>query len=197
MVHGGADLHKRISQIAVLTAEGGLTQQRIANTPDRVHRFFTQLPSPAGVAIEASGTWWWLADLLEGLGHQPVLSHPKHTKAIAAARLTNDRVDAARLAHLLRGNLLPEGLDPPGSGARSAGAPSTPGRAGQGPHPHQASRVRAAGPAQLHPTSATRWCTCPGPHGLCELGVLRFQFLETRPYEARPILGHVSPPLRR
>ncbi len=45
-------------------------------------------------------------DLLEGLAHQPVLSHPKQTKAIAAARFKHDRVDAERLVLLLRGDLL-------------------------------------------------------------------------------------------
>jgi hypothetical protein len=30
--------------------------------------------------------------LLERLDHQPVLSHPKETKAIASARLKNDKV---------------------------------------------------------------------------------------------------------
>lgn len=65
------------------------------------------------MAFEASGTWWWLVDLLEGLGHQPVLSHPKQTKAIAAARLKNDRVDAERLVLLLRGDLLPTVWIPP------------------------------------------------------------------------------------
>jgi hypothetical protein len=48
----------------------------------------------------------------EGLGHQPILSHPKQTKAIAA-RLKNDRVDAQRLALLLRGDLLPTVWIPP------------------------------------------------------------------------------------
>jgi Transposase len=54
--------------------------------------------------MEASATWWWLGDLLERLGHQPVLSHPKRTKTIVAARLKNDRVDTERLALLLRGD---------------------------------------------------------------------------------------------
>ncbi|MBI4240618.1 MAG: hypothetical protein HY613_02780 [Candidatus Rokubacteria bacterium] len=36
-----------------------------------------------------------------------MLSHPKQTKAIAAARLKNDRVDAERLLLLLHGDLLP------------------------------------------------------------------------------------------
>jgi transposase len=113
MVHVGVDLHKRVSQIAVLTDEGEITQHRLANEVEGLERFFTQLPPKTPVAIEASGTWWWLVDLLERLGHQPVLSHPKQTKAIAAARLKNDRVDAQRLALLLRGDLLPTVWIPP------------------------------------------------------------------------------------
>jgi transposase len=106
-VHVGVDLHKHMSQIAVLTEDGEITQQRLPNDVQRLESFFTQLPPRTPVAIEASGTWWWLVDLLERLGHQPILSNPKETKAIAAARLKNDRVDAYRLALLLRGDLLP------------------------------------------------------------------------------------------
>ena len=107
MVRVGVDVHKRMSQIAVLSANGELTQHRLENDRLRVQRFFAHVPAPARVAIEASGTWWWLVDVLERLGHQPVLSHPKQTRAIAAARLKNDRVDAERLVQLLRGDLLP------------------------------------------------------------------------------------------
>jgi transposase len=115
MVHVGVDLHKRISQIAVLTADGELTQHRLPNDLAHLEPFFAQLPTPSPIAIEASGTWWWLVDLLERLGHQPVLSHPKETKAIASARLKNDKVDAQRLALLLRGDLLPTVWIPPAS----------------------------------------------------------------------------------
>jgi transposase len=94
MVHVGVDLHKRVSQIAVLTTDGELTQHRLPNDLAQLQSFFAQLPTPSPIAIEASGTWWWLVDLLERLGHQPVLSHPKETKAIASARLKNDKVDA-------------------------------------------------------------------------------------------------------
>ena len=96
MVHVGVDLDKRSSQIAVLTDDGEIVQQRLANDAVRLTNFFSQLPPQTPIAIEASGTWWWLVDLLEQLGHQPVLSNPKQTKAIAAARLKNDRVDAER-----------------------------------------------------------------------------------------------------
>src|SRR5437762_13023218 len=113
MRHVGVDLHKQTSQIAVLSEEGELTQHRVANDIQRLAQYFTQLPPARPVAIEASGTWWWLVDLLERLGHHAILSHPKQTKAIAAARLKNDRVDAQRLALLLRGDLLPTVWIPP------------------------------------------------------------------------------------
>jgi len=113
MVHVGVDLDKRSSQIAVLTEDGEIVQQRLPNEAVGLEKFFAQLPPQTPIALEASGTWWWLVDLLERLGHRPVLSNPKQTKAIAAARLKNDRVDAERLALLLRGDLLPTVWIPP------------------------------------------------------------------------------------
>src|SRR5436305_12431387 len=50
----------------------------------------------------------WLAVLLEDYGFDPHLVHPSRGKAIASARLKNDKVDAAILAQLLRADLLPE-----------------------------------------------------------------------------------------
>jgi transposase len=60
------------------------------------------------VAFEAAYGWGWLVDLLEELELEPHLVHPSRCKAIAAARLKNDKVDAATLAQLLRADLLPE-----------------------------------------------------------------------------------------
>ena len=112
MNYVGVDLHKHFSQIAVLSRDGKVLQHKLANDLPLIRRFFRHL-EPAQVAIEATGTWWWLTDLLEELGHQPVLSHPKATKAIAWARLKNDRVDAERLALLLEADLLPTVWIPP------------------------------------------------------------------------------------
>jgi transposase len=47
-------------------------------------------------------------ELLEDYGFEVHLVHPLRCKAIASARLKNDRVDAAILAQLLRADLLPE-----------------------------------------------------------------------------------------
>ena len=68
---------------------------------------------PVRVAVEAQGSWYWFVDLLQRLGCDVVLSNPKQTKAIASARLKNDRVDACILASLLKGRLLPTVWIPP------------------------------------------------------------------------------------
>src|SRR6202020_2059855 len=52
--------------------------------------------------------WSWRADLLEDYGFDAHMVHPLRCKAIASARLKNDKVDAAILAQLLRADLLPE-----------------------------------------------------------------------------------------
>ena len=57
MVHVGIELHKRMSQIAVLTAAGELTQHCLPNDLAQLERFSAGLPTSSSIAIEASGTW--------------------------------------------------------------------------------------------------------------------------------------------
>ena len=71
-------------------------------------RLIGGLPSGTPVAFEAAYGWGWLVELLEDYGFDPHLVHPLRCKAIASARLKNDKVDAAILAQLLRADLLPE-----------------------------------------------------------------------------------------
>jgi transposase len=103
----GIDLHRRRSQIATLDEVGEITQQRIATGRET---FAEALGRPDGthVAIEATYGWEWLADMLGEAGFDVHLAHPLRTRAIAAARVKTDAVDAATLAHLLRADLLPE-----------------------------------------------------------------------------------------
>jgi transposase len=68
MLHVGVYLHKRVSQIAVLTGDGAINQYRVPNDATRLEQFFATLPA-ARVAIEATGTWWWLVDLVERASH--------------------------------------------------------------------------------------------------------------------------------
>jgi hypothetical protein len=63
MVHVGVDLHTRMSQIAVLTADCELTPHRLPNDLAHLEPFFAQLPTPSPIAIEASGCAFYLLRL--------------------------------------------------------------------------------------------------------------------------------------
>ena len=104
----GVDLHRRRSQIAIIDEHGELTlSRRIVNDPGTFKELLGD-PDGTHVALEATYGWEWLADLLEEAGYGVHLAHPLRTRAIAAARVKTDAVDAPTLAHLLRTGLLPE-----------------------------------------------------------------------------------------
>jgi transposase len=63
---------------------------------------------PVQVAVEACGFWPGFREVVEPEVKRLVLVHPQRVKAIASAKLKNDRVDSETLAHLLRCDLLPE-----------------------------------------------------------------------------------------
>jgi transposase len=108
MLHVGVDLHKRQAQVAVVDEEGQvLSNCRVACDQESMRGFFEQLGEPAQVVMEATSNWYWLCDLLEEMEIPVSLSHPLKTKAIASARIKTDKIDAATLAQLLRGDLLP------------------------------------------------------------------------------------------
>jgi transposase len=109
MIYVGIDLHRKRSQIAAFDEAGReLLSRRVANEPEALKAILAELGGELRVALEATYGWEWLAELLEQEGHELHLSHPLRTKAIAAARVKTDAVDARTLAHLLRSDLLPE-----------------------------------------------------------------------------------------
>jgi transposase len=108
-VYVGIDVHRKRSQVAVIDQDGKVLANR--NVPNGVKPILSViggLPSGTPAAFEAAFGWGWLVQLLEDYGFEPHLVHPLQCKAIASARLKNDKVDAAILAQLLRADLLPE-----------------------------------------------------------------------------------------
>jgi transposase len=104
----GVDLHRRRSQIAIIDEQGELTlQKRVPTGRETIVELLGE-PDGTHVAMEATYGWEWLAELLEEAGFDVHLAHPLRTRAIAAARVKTDAVDARTLAHLLRTGLLPE-----------------------------------------------------------------------------------------
>jgi transposase len=108
-VYVGMDVHRKRSQVAIVDAAGVQQRNRnLANDPAKLVPILGGLPPGTPVAFEAAYGWGWLVELLEELELEPHLFHPSRCKAIASARLKNDKVDAATLAQLLRADLLPE-----------------------------------------------------------------------------------------
>jgi transposase len=109
MVYVGMDIHRKRSQVAILTEQGEeVLNRNVSSLPGEIAAVLGPLSPGTKVAFEATRGWGWLAELLEELQLEAHLAHPKGCKAIASARLKNDRVDARILAHLLRTDLLPE-----------------------------------------------------------------------------------------
>jgi transposase len=105
----GIDLHRKRSHIAVIDGEGTeVLSRRIANDPATFLELLAGLEDETQIAVEATYGWEWLAELLEEAGFEIHLAHPLRTRAIAAARVKTDSVDARTLAQLLRADLLPE-----------------------------------------------------------------------------------------
>jgi transposase len=108
-VYVGIDVHRKRSQVAVIDQGGEvLANRNVPNGAEPILSVIGGLPPGTPAAFEAAYGWGWLVELLEDYGFSPHLVHPLRCKAIASARLKNDKVDAAILAQLLRADLLPE-----------------------------------------------------------------------------------------
>ena len=59
------------------------------------------------VAVECIFTWYWLADLCTREGIAFVLGHALYMKAVHGGKAKNDRIDAGKIARLLKGGNFP------------------------------------------------------------------------------------------
>jgi transposase len=99
----GIDLHKRESQLCILTEDGELLEQRIQTSRAR----FTSVLGPrprARVLLEAATESEWVARHLESLGHDVVVADPSFAPMYAtrSTRVKTDKRDARTLCDALR-----------------------------------------------------------------------------------------------
>ena len=110
MIHVGVDLHQRFCYMTALNANGKMMQAGpVSNEKPALRKYFRQFRGQVvRAAVEACGFWPAFREVVEPEVKRLVLVQPQRVKAIASAKLKNDRVDSATLAHLLRCDLLPE-----------------------------------------------------------------------------------------
>lgn len=107
--HIGVDLHQRFCYLTAVDASGKkLKQSQVVNEGGALRAWLRGLPGPRQVVVEASGFWPAFQRAVGPAADRLVMVHPQRVKAIASARLKNDKVDSETLAHLSRADLLPQ-----------------------------------------------------------------------------------------
>jgi len=105
----GIDLHARMMYLCVLDAPGTvLLSRNIQCNPKAFLSAVKAFRDDLVVAVECMFTWYWLCDLCarEGIGF--VLGHALYMRAIHGGKAKNDRIDAHKIAALLKGGMIPQ-----------------------------------------------------------------------------------------
>jgi transposase len=107
VTYAGIDYHKKFSVVSLGDATGNLIrQEKIYNDEREVRKFFGQF-GKLKCAVESCRGYEWFTDLLEELGMEVFLCHPRKVKLIAESRNKTDKVDSKILMQLLANNFLP------------------------------------------------------------------------------------------
>jgi transposase len=102
----GMDVHKATIVIAVLDGNGKVVSQSIIETSTQAVRdFFKSLRGELHITFEEGNHAAWLYDVVKPLVKQLVVCNPKHNHLLKQGN-KNDRIDARKLAELLRLNAL-------------------------------------------------------------------------------------------
>ena len=107
MYFTGIDVHKKTSFFTTVDEKGQVVSKaNLSNDPKAILHYFELLDLKSKIVIESTASWYWLYDLLNENGYKIVVSNPLKTKAIASAKIKNDKLDAHMLAQLLRADLI-------------------------------------------------------------------------------------------
>jgi transposase len=105
----GIDLHARSMYLCILDAQGEILLHRnFKAEPESFLKAVAPYRDDLVIAVECIFTWYWLADLCAEEGIAFVLGHALYMKAIHGGKAKNDRIDARKIAVLLRGGMLPQ-----------------------------------------------------------------------------------------
>ncbi len=103
MEHVGIDVHKKESQLCILTDAGDVIERRIRTERERFAAVLGTRPG-GRVLLEASTESEWVACALEALGHTVVVADPNYAPMYGtrSRRVKTDRRDARALAEACR-----------------------------------------------------------------------------------------------
>jgi len=94
--------------LCILNQEGNIVLHRdIKSDPEVFLKTIAPFHEDVVVAVECIFTWYWIADLCSEENIPFVLGHALYMKAIHGGKAKNDKIDAYKIAALLRGGMIP------------------------------------------------------------------------------------------
>jgi transposase len=104
----GFDVHKKTISYCVKAADGRIVEEgTLRATHASLRQWAEQRREPWRGAMEATLFSGWIYDALKPFAAELQMGHPAMMKAIGASKKKNDKLDARKIADLVRCNLLP------------------------------------------------------------------------------------------
>jgi len=103
----GIDLHLKRTYAVLMDHQGQVFAERRLPNNEMATYLKENVPKETYAVLEATRNWPFFYDLLKENVERVELAHPKELKAISAAAVKTDKIDARTLAHLARLNFLP------------------------------------------------------------------------------------------
>jgi transposase len=95
--------------VCILNQDGEIMLHRnMKASPEPLLKAIAPYRDDLVIAVECVFTWYWLADLCAREAIPFVLGHALYMKAIHGGKAKNDKIDAHKIAVLLRGGTLPQ-----------------------------------------------------------------------------------------
>lgn len=104
----GIDLHAKKMYVCILDGEGNIVLHRnIDSNPKDFLRIISPFRDGLVVGAECMFAWYWLSDLCRLEKIEFVLGHALYMKAVHGGKAKSDKIDAHKIAVLLRGGTFP------------------------------------------------------------------------------------------
>jgi transposase len=127
----GCDLHARQQMVAMLdTKTEEVVKMTLTHEGDNVPEFYSSLPHPIRMGIEATGSMQWFVNLMEELGIECRVGHPAEIRAAEPRKQKHDRQDADLILKLLMEKPLSGDLAAFAGATRSTGLIAAPSSVG-------------------------------------------------------------------
>lgn len=108
MNYVGCDLHKETTWFYVVNEQGKkVDSKNISNNIIDLKGYFSKIPKPFILAVEATYNWYFFIDLAEKYAQEVYLANSYELKAFAKRHKKTDKIDARLIADVLYKGYLP------------------------------------------------------------------------------------------